>query len=282
MALSPGPSVELSMSTTDVLASTVRLGMPSTRMPGLRPQAGRESRIGIEMGANLNASNYILNIIELQNTVTSISGASPFQTLSNTVLQLQQMVQYDTKTIAADRLSAFTNGGTIEVVSPMNFSSVALTENGSTTVVATSVSSIGAVPGRLTVGAPSTPLVFTQSGVSTFQMTPAGDAIFSGTATATAFLTPSDINLKRDVEPIVNYETILSKIRGVHFRWSASGQADVGLVAQELLPVLPQAVVEGVDGLRVSYQKVIPVLVEAVKSLQQRVTQLERSAVAQV
>jgi hypothetical protein len=54
---------------------------------------------------------------------------------------------------------------------------------------------------------------------------------------------------------------------------------DVGVVAQDVLKVLPEAVIEGVDGLphRVAYDKLIPVLVEAVKELRGRVEELERA-----
>jgi hypothetical protein len=39
------------------------------------------------------ASNFLLNIVELQNVITSSSGLSPVASLSNTVAQIQQMVK---------------------------------------------------------------------------------------------------------------------------------------------------------------------------------------------
>jgi hypothetical protein len=50
------------------------------------------------------------------------------------------------------------------------------------------------------------------------------------------------------------------------------------VIAQDLLPVLPEAVIEGIDGRPhlVHYNKIIPVLVEAIKGLEERVKELER------
>jgi hypothetical protein len=66
-------------------------------------------------------------------------------------------------------------------------------------------------------------------------------------------------------------------VDAVRFQWSASGKADVGVIAQSLLPVLPEAVLEDTDGYyKVEYAKLIPVLIQSVKALQERVSVLER------
>jgi hypothetical protein len=67
----------------------------------------------------------------------------------------------------------------------------------------------------------------------------------------------------------------------VHFRWNTSRQADIGVIAQDLQRVLPEAVIEGADGLQVAYMKLIPVLVEAIKGLQKRVEHLETQRYAE-
>ena len=64
---------------------------------------------------------------------------------------------------------------------------------------------------------------------------------------------------------------------GVRFQWNATGSTDVGVIAQDVLPVLPEAVNE-VNGLyKVDYSKFIPVLIQSVKALQARVTALEEA-----
>jgi hypothetical protein len=63
----------------------------------------------------------------------------------------------------------------------------------------------------------------------------------------------------------------------VRFQWAKSGKTDVGVIAQTLLPVLPEAVFEDTDGYyKVEYAKLIPVLIQSVKALQERVAMLER------
>jgi len=66
------------------------------------------------------ANAFVLNITELQNTVTTASGLTPFDTLSAQIGQIEQMVIVDEKRIAVDTISAFTSGATIQVVDPIN------------------------------------------------------------------------------------------------------------------------------------------------------------------
>ena len=180
------------------------------------------------------------------------------------------MVNYNEKKIAANILSAF-NTSSIQVISPLNLSNVSITSNGAT------------VPGGTTVGTTSsfltvngTGLTLTQDGATTFTVDSTGAAIFSTSVTAAAFITASDRSLKDAIRPITNYETILSSIHGVHFNWKGSGKKDIGVIAQDLQGVIPEAVHEikgGVYG--VTYYRLVPVLIEAIKGLQARVSSLE-------
>lgn len=102
--------------------------------------------------------------------------------------------------------------------------------------------------------------------------------LFTGAVTAANFVTASDRRLKHQIEPIHDATSILSSLRGVRFKWNTSDQVDVGCIAQDILPVLPEAVAGDVEsGLQVAYDKLIPVLIEAVKYLTQRVEILEKS-----
>jgi hypothetical protein len=216
----------------------------------------------------LVASNYVLNIVELQNTVTSASGLTPLGALSAQVSQIQQMVNFAEKRVNANTLATF-DSGSIQVISPL------ITASGAT------IGGSGAVA-TSTVGSASTTLVLndsalllTQQGVSTLVIPSTGNAMFSGTVTAAAFITASDRRLKQNVRPL-EYETALSSIRGVRFDWTATGAPDVGVIAQEVAPVLPEAVFETMNGnLGVVYDKIIPVLIEAVRGLSARVADLE-------
>lgn len=100
---------------------------------------------------------------------------------------------------------------------------------------------------------------------------------FGGRVTARDFLSLSDQRYKRDIEIISEPFPILQSIRGVRFRWIDSMTKDIGLLAQEVRELVPEAVSGDLEsGFTVAYDKLVPVLVEAVKSLQTRVANLEK------
>lgn len=91
----------------------------------------------------------------------------------------------------------------------------------------------------------------------------------------------SDIALKENISPIGNALDKLSQISGVEFDWTKDyiddhggedgyfvRKHDVGVIAQEIKKVLPEVVAERQDGtLAVRYEKIIALLIEAVKEL---------------
>lgn len=98
----------------------------------------------------------------------------------------------------------------------------------------------------------------------------------NGTAYATTFLHTSDRRLKTNIEPIANVEELTQQLRGVRFEWKKTGAPAYGVIAQEVEKVLPEAVTLNADGIRaVDYDQLVPVLLEAVKALQDRVNTLE-------
>ena len=225
----------------------------------------------------------VLNIVELQNVVTSSSGLSPAAFLSNQLINIQEMVQYDEKRINVNVISNF-DTTPIQFVSPVNFSNTVSFESDGGTTSATGstttsyVSTIGttAALGLLTVGGPSNMLELTKNSVKSFYVQNDGNTTFTGSVSANNFITTSDGRRKTCIRPITNYNTVLSSVNGVHFKWDNTGMNDVGVIAQDLQPVLPEAVVETPSGLQVAYMKLIPVLIEAVKNLQERVNKLEK------
>ena len=241
--------------------------------------------------ATTGQNDYVLNIVELQNTVTSATGLSPQAFLSNQLVQIQQMVNYDAKQINVNVISNF-DATPIQIVAPINLSNVALTATGTDATIGSgslsttsgggglgSVSSIGtgAINGSLEVGVNNqVALLLNANTASTFFIEHGGDATFIGTVYGQNFVTPSDSSLKTKVKRVCDYETVLGALNGVRFEWKGTGEPDIGLLAQEVKSVLPEAVVEDSYGrLHVAYRKVVPVLVEAVKALQARVLKLE-------
>ena len=99
-------------------------------------------------------------------------------------------------------------------------------------------------------------------------------ATFTGTVTAPNFVSSSDVRLKSDIETIGEALDILQHLRGV--RYTSEGRRQIGVIAQETEPHLPEVVFETEDGIkRVAYGNITGLLIEAIKDLSARIIQLE-------
>ena len=98
------------------------------------------------------------------------------------------------------------------------------------------------------------------------------------TGDITAFYT-SDERLKDNITRIEDPLAKVLSISGNTYTWNEeSGKEgnDVGVIAQEVLEVLPEAVTTRDNGyLAVDYQRIVPLLVEAIKELSDKVSALE-------
>lgn len=90
---------------------------------------------------------------------------------------------------------------------------------------------------------------------------------------------PSDSRLKDNITPISTPVDKIKSLRGVEFDWNSGEQVgthDVGLIAQDVEAVLPEAVTTQEDGYKnLAYAKVIPLLVEAMKEQQAMIEALK-------
>jgi hypothetical protein len=104
-----------------------------------------------------------------------------------------------------------------------------------------------------------------------------GSISVSGSITATSDITAySDARLKTDIETITGALDRVRKLRGVTFSRRDTGNRGVGLIAQELAAIVPEAVMTHEDGLlSVAYGNLVGVLIEAVKDLADKVDRLE-------
>jgi hypothetical protein len=91
----------------------------------------------------------------------------------------------------------------------------------------------------------------------------------------------SDENLKSSVSKIQSPISIAKSINGVKFRWNENadkkiqGKDDVGVIAQDVEKVLPEAVSSNSKSeLSVYYHKIIPVLLECIKDQQDQIDSL--------
>ena len=92
---------------------------------------------------------------------------------------------------------------------------------------------------------------------------------------------PSDERLKKNIQPIESpLETVL-KLRGVEYFFknpqhnNVDGYKDIGFIAQELLPYVPEVVYKGAnDFYGVRYSEMIALCIEAIKEQEKKVEDL--------
>jgi hypothetical protein len=121
---------------------------------------------------------------------------------------------------------------------------------------------------------------FNSLGIGTTASTTAGE--IRATGDITAFYS-SDIRLKENIQPIQNALEKVESISGNTYNWKEGYEEihshkgnDVGVIAQEIEEILPQIVTNRDNGYKaVQYEKIIPLLIEAIKELSARVNSLE-------
>lgn len=97
----------------------------------------------------------------------------------------------------------------------------------------------------------------------------------NGTAQATDFNSVSDEREKTNITTIENALNKILSLRGVEFDWKATGEHAVGVIAQEVLKVVPYAVNGGGKVLTVSYGSLVGILIEAIKEQQRQIEKLQ-------
>ena len=101
-------------------------------------------------------------------------------------------------------------------------------------------------------------------------------------------LTASDARLKENVSTLTNSLSKVKQLRGVNFTWkdteTRGSENNIGFIAQEVETIYPELVGDGglpkddngEDAMKaVNYEKLVPVLVEAIKELEARIKTLE-------
>jgi hypothetical protein len=114
-------------------------------------------------------------------------------------------------------------------------------------------------------------------------VSPGGDMQAAGNVTAY-----SDPRLKENFERVINPLDILRVLDGGTFNWKhgfkhteiKAGKKDYGILADQVNAVMPEIVTDSIeiDGEKfktVAYDKLVPVLIEAIKQLEARIVELE-------
>jgi hypothetical protein len=98
----------------------------------------------------------------------------------------------------------------------------------------------------------------------------AGSIIAAGNVTAY-----SDIRLKTDVQPIENALDKVKQINGVTYTRKENNKRQTGVIAQDVLKVLPEAIEGSEEGMySVAYGNMVGLLVEAIKEQQKQIEEL--------
>ena len=242
-------------------------------------------------GANLsaiNASNVSTGTIaNARTTAATANGAS-------TIVLRGTSGEFSAGAITG---SSFTGSGS-GLTSIPNSATTAASANGASTIVArdasgnftANVGTFTTVAGTLSTASQTnitatgtlTNLQATSFGCGTAASGTAGE--IRATNNVTAYFS-SDERLKDNVQVIANALAKVLQIRGVEFDWNNLDEPedgyfvrkhDIGVIAQEIEKVLPEVVGTREDGMKaVKYDRIIPLLIEAIKELKAEVDALK-------
>ena len=106
------------------------------------------------------------------------------------------------------------------------------------------------------------------------------DLAISGDITASGNITAlSDIRTKTDISVIENPLDIISAMDGIKYTDIKTGQRRTGVIAQEVIKVLPEVVVQTEDSdggkLGVAYGNIAGVIIESIKELKSQIEDLQ-------
>lgn len=122
---------------------------------------------------------------------------------------------------------------------------------------------------------------------TTYTLEVGGTIWANGASISAGSTTWSDERYKTHVIPLNNALNHILMLQGVEFEWRQADFPDlnfpkgnqIGVIAQEVEKILPQLVYTGPDGYKsVSYEKLTPVLIEAIKE-QQKIIEKQQSEI---
>jgi Chaperone of endosialidase len=118
----------------------------------------------------------------------------------------------------------------------------------------------------------------------TWKLQVGGDINASGSVRAAGIVLSSDIRFKKNIAPLQNSLSNLLKINAVSYNWrnddfterNFSDKKQFGVIAQEIETIFPELIDLDSQGFKsVNYIALVPVMIEAIKELNQKITLLE-------
>ena len=104
--------------------------------------------------------------------------------------------------------------------------------------------------------------------VVTGNISATGGISATGNMQATAYLHTSDARLKTDITPLKDPFKLLEGVHGMRYVWKKDGTPAYGVIAQDVIKTMPEAVQGGPSTtMVVDYDQLIAPLIEAVKTL---------------
>jgi len=105
-----------------------------------------------------------------------------------------------------------------------------------------------------------------------------GSGIVGGisiTSTSTSFNTSSDARLK-DVTGEARGLEVINQLNAVSYNWKADGKEDEGLIAQEVMEIVPNAVTGSEEEMyQMDYSKLVTPLIKAIQEQQEQIETLK-------
>lgn len=91
----------------------------------------------------------------------------------------------------------------------------------------------------------------------------------------------SDMRIKKDIKPITDYWDLINNMNGYRYTLKIDNTKHVGLLAQEVERIVPEAVYTDADtGYKgIAYGNLVSICVECIKDLNERIKQLENQGV---
>lgn len=119
-------------------------------------------------------------------------------------------------------------------------------------------------------------MIFHNANSTKFRFTGATQAIFEQSVTATVYYTSSDARLKTNLSPMSDALADIDSITPYRYQMiDQPGRWRLGVVAQDVLTVYPEAVAENDGYYTVDYGALVPVLLAAVRELKSEVINLK-------